>query len=213
MTTGLQRRTRRAFWAWCFAGGAALSFALSTPAAEPPTRVEPDLIALAKLAMITLPPPPAWPAAAAGTNWSVEDFSLEFAKSSDHAPRVIYSRTSFVRPPHAWLVAFAEWFNRLQKSLKLTYKDEAWDCDDFARCFVAFADMVALGAGESRGSICMGWATVFNRESFAGVDAGGGHAVVVVATSKGIFVIEPSNGKMAALGKYPNRDEFEDVYF
>ncbi len=211
MPTYLQRLMVRGFRARWLVSGALQLLALSSRAADLPTHVEPDLAALAKLTMLTLPPPPAWPAARAETNWSVEDFSAEFAKSSDHAPRIIYSRESFVRPDHAWLTAYAEWFNRLQKALKLTYKDQAWDCDDFARCFVAFADMVALGAGESRGSIGVGWATVHNRLAFGGVGPGGGHAIVVVATSNGIFVIEPSTGKMAALGKYPNRDEFEDV--
>lgn len=193
------------------AGLASLALVASLRAAEAPARVEPDLIALAKLATISLPPPPAWPSGGPAANWSVEDFQGEFAKHSDRMPRIIHSRVSFVRPQHAWLISFVEWFNRLQKALKFTYRDEVWDCDDFARCFVSFADMVALGSGESRGSICLGWATVFNRRAFGGVSAGGGHAVVVVGTSEGLFVIEPSSGKIVALGKYPNRDDFEDV--
>ena len=194
------------------AGGlAGLVLATLARAAELPTRVEPDLLALARQATISLPPPPAWPAGKTESHWSVEDFEAEFAKNSNRPPRIIHSRLSFLRPQHDWLVSFVDWFNRLQKSVKITYKDQVFDCDDFARCFVSFADMIALGSGESRGSICVGWATVMNRRAFGGVGAGGGHAIVVVGTSEGIFVIEPSSGKMAALGKYPNRDEFVDV--
>jgi hypothetical protein len=160
-----------------------------------------------------LNPPPPWSGGQATALWSIDDLAAEFGKVTDRPPNINYSRESFLRPDHAWLVAFTKWFMRLQKSLKLVFKDEVWDCDNYARCFVAFANMIALSGNEPRGSICAGWATVFNRFSFGGVEASGigGHAVVVVGTTEGIFVIEPQTGEMVALRAYPNRHDFEDI--
>ena len=63
---------------------------------------------------------------------------------------------------------------------------------------VTFADLLALKSGETRGTFCIGWATVYYRRPFAGV-RGGAHAIVIVGTSKGLFVIEPQDGTIAAL--------------
>jgi hypothetical protein len=145
--------------------------------------------------------------------WSVEDITAEFGKVTDRVPAIHSASSEFVRPDHRWLVSFTGWFMRLQKALKLDFRNQVWDCDDFARCFVAFSNMAALGAGETRGSICAGWATVANSRAFGGVEGSnmGGHAIVIVGTSAGLFVIEPQSGEMAALSDYPNRDGFADV--
>jgi ligand-binding sensor domain-containing protein len=36
---------------------------------------------------------------------------------------------------------------------------------------------------------------------------------VIVGTSKGLFVIEPQDGTIAALKDFPNRNTIESVYF
>ncbi|MBI5768247.1 MAG: hypothetical protein HZA93_10660 [Verrucomicrobia bacterium] len=177
------------------------------------TLIVPDLAALSRLPSITLPPSPVYARDRAGGVWSVDEIAAEFGRITDRPPAINFNRPAFVRPDHRWLVAFNDWFMRLQKALKLAYRDEVWDCDDFARCFVAFANMVALGGGETRGSICVGWATVANLRAFGGqaASSGGGHAIVIVGSADGLFVIEPQSGKMAALPDYPNRDSFVEV--
>lgn len=197
----------RRFIAW-------LSFAALTgaaTAAEIAKQVEPDLAELGRLPLIQLNPPPAWSSGRPGAAslWTVDDIAAELRKITDRPPNLNYSRESFVRPDHAWLVAYTKWFVRLRKSLKLDFKNEAWDCDNYARCFVAFANVVASGGSETRGSICVGWATVYHRFAFGGVAGGGAHAVVIVGTSNGLFVIEPQTGEMAPLRAYPNRNDFE----
>ena len=190
-----------------------LGGALRVPAAEV-ERIVPDFAALARQAMVTLPPPPAWPKGTNGGTWTVEEIMAEWGKHTDKMPRVDFVQSVFVRPEHEWVVAYASWFNRLLKSLKLSFKAQVFDCDNYAQTFVAFANLIALKGGETRGSICVAWAKVANLRSFGGVESSdlGGHAVVMVGTTKGIFVIEPQSGQMASLQEYPNRDEFAEVH-
>lgn len=206
----------------CFAGNergarawvACILAVLAHPLLSAPPAAQvliPDLAALAKQQKVVIPEPPAWIKTVSLPLWSVDDVAAGFKQVTDKPPQFSYSRTAFVRPDHAWLVAFDKWFRQMTKALKIGYVDEVFDCDNFARCFVAFADLAAMRGGENRGSICLGWATVFNREAFSGVAAGGAHAVVIVGTSDGLFVVEPQSGKMVALTKYPNRDEFVEV--
>lgn len=176
-------------------------------------RIKPDFTALAREAMVTLPPPPAWDPKQTATVWTVDDVTAEFAKVTDTPPHVNFLRSKLLRPDHAQLVDFKTWFHKIEKPLKIRFVDQLWDCDNYASCFVAFADLLALKAGETRGSVCIGWATVFYRFSFAGIHAGGAHAVVIVGTSKGLFIVEPQDGTMVALRDFPNRHTIEEVYF
>ena len=177
--------------------------------------LEPDIVALGRQVMVTLPPAPAYALGASGGLWSVDEISAQVARITDHAPTINSNALSFVRPEHRWLVSFNAWFMQLQKALKIKYKDGTFECGDFARCYVAFANMVALSGGERRGSICVAWGTVGNARDFGGVSGGsvGGHAVVIVGTSEGLFVVEPQTGVMAPMREYPNRDTFEELNF
>lgn len=176
-------------------------------------KITPDFTALAKQALLTLPPPPPWDATRDAKIWAIDDVKAEFAKITDTPPRVNFLRSKLLLPEHSWLLDFRGWFRSLQKPLKVRFEGELWDCDDYANCFVAFADLLALKAGDTRGSFCIGWATVYYRNPFAGIRAGGAHAVVIVGTSKGLYVLEPQDGTMIALKDFPNRHTIEDVYF
>ena len=176
-------------------------------------RIVPDLATLARQALISLPPPPAWGKNHDSTVWTVDEIKTEFGKITDTPPRVNSIRGKLVRADHRWLVDFKGWFRSVQKPLKIHFEDQLFDCDNYANCFVAFADLLALQAGESRGSFCIGWATVHYRNRFAGIRAGGAHAVVMVGTTQGLFVLEPQDGTMVALRDFPNRHTIEEVYF
>jgi len=171
-----------------------------------------DVAALVRRAMVTLPAPPAWAPAAPVTVWTVDEIKAEFAKVTSTPPQVNFVRTTFLRPDQAWLVRFKGWFRALEKPLKLRFEDQLWDCDNYANCFVAFADLLTLQSGETRGALCVGWATVYYQRPFAGIN-GGAHAVAVAGTSQGLYIIEPQDGTMVALRDYPNRDTIEAVYF
>ncbi len=173
----------------------------------------PDFAALARLAITELPAPPVWDTKQSATVWTIDDVQAELAKVTHKPPRVNSQRTTLLRPDHGWLTDFSGWFRQVQKPLKIRFVDELWDCDNYSNCFVAFADLISLKSGETRGSLCVGWATVYYERAFAGIRAGTGHAVVIVGTSKGLFIVEPQDGTMVALAKFPNRDTIEEVFF
>jgi hypothetical protein len=175
-------------------------------------RLVPDLESVARSALLVLPPPPAWSAGTAAGTWTIDDIKAELARHTDRPPRVNFVRTSMLRPDHAWLVAFKGWFRTIQKPLKMHFEHQLFDCDNYANAFVAFADLLALKAGEARGSACIGWATVYYRRPFAGVRAGA-HAVVVVGTSQGLHILEPQDGTMVPLAEFPNRHTIEEINF
>lgn len=199
----------------CVAGGVLWASAVLCRAdpASAAGRIVPDFAALAREAMLTLPAPPPWDTTQTATLWTIDDIKAEFARITDTPPRVNFVRSKLLRPEHTQLMDFKGWFRKLEKPLQIHFVDQLWDCDNYANCFVAFADLLSLRAGETRGSVCIGWATVFYRFKFAGIRAGGAHAVVIVGTSKGLFVIEPQDGTMIALREYPNRHTIEEVNF
>ena len=176
-------------------------------------RVVPNLAALAGQPMTELPSPPPWVADPSSSQRTIGQIIDELEKATGKSPTVNYVRPMYVLPDYPWLIGFAKWFRKLGKPLNIHYEDGLFDCDKYSRCFVAFADILARKGGETRGSICMGWATVFNEHGFAGVAAGGAHAIVIVGTSRGLFVIEPQNGTMVPLSGYPNRETLVAVYF
>lgn len=193
--------------------GAAL---LAVPPADAqnvaPGKLVPDLEAVARSALLVLPPPPTWAANTGAGTWTIDDIRAELARHTDRPPRVNFVRTSMLRPDHAWLVDFKGWFRSIQKPLKMHFEHQLFDCDNYANAFVAFADLLALKAGEARGSACIGWASVYYRRPFAGVRAGA-HAVVVVGTSRGLHILEPQDGTMVPLAEFPNRHTIEEINF
>jgi len=199
-------------------GGAAgvlsalLGFVAAAPAlAESVERVVPDIAALSRLPVTVLPPAPVWVAGSGKPTCTVEDIVGELRAVTPKTPKIIHQASSFVRPDHQWMVAYVKWFRKLDTSLNLHFEDELFDCDKFARCFVAYAALIAQQGGENRGSLCVGWAVVDNQRSFGGVGAGGGHALVIADTSQGLFVVEPQTGAMTSLGDYPNRDGLAEL--
>lgn len=162
--------------------------------------------------MVNLPSPPSWPPSGAASEWTIEDIKAEFAKVTDTPPQVNFVRTRFLLPPQPWLLDFKRWFRALEKPLRLHFEDALWDCDNYANCFVAFADLLALRSGEARAPLCIGWAMVEYQRPFAGVKSGA-HAVVIAGSREGLFVIEPQDGTIVALRAFPNRHTIEQVFF
>lgn len=175
-------------------------------------KIRPDFAALAKQASVTLPPPPAWVPANDAATWTVDDLQRELARVTDTPPKLNTLRTRLLRPPHRWAVDFKKWFSNVQKELKIEFRNQLWDCDDYANCFVAFADLLAMKAADTRGDLCIGWATVYYRRAFAGIRAGGAHAVVIIGTDEGLFVLEPQDGTIVPLGRFPNRHTIEELH-
>ncbi|MBS0663489.1 MAG: hypothetical protein JSR48_09500, partial [Verrucomicrobia bacterium] len=174
--------------------------------------VVPDVATLARQEPARLPPPPAWRVGTAAGLWRIEDVMAQFRAASSRPPPINHVRSAFVRPDLAWLRAYIAWFGHLRDPLQLRFSDEQFDCDKYSRCFAAFADLLAMQAGETRAPIAVGWAIVYNAYPFAGISAGISHSVVVVGTTDGVYVVEPQNGEMVPLAEYPNRDSLLAVY-
>ena len=173
-------------------------------------RIVPDFDALSKQATLSLPAPPTWVPSGNESVCTVEQVQDELGRTLTKRPQIIHEADAFVKPDHAWLTAYVKWFSRLERPLNLHFADDLFDCVNYSRCFVAFADLLARKAGESRASICVGWADVHNDKEFGGVASGNGHAIVIADTNEGLFVIEPQTGTMIALAKYPNRNLLEE---
>ena len=193
--------------------GVALLLAPPAAPAADAGRIAPDFAALAREAAVTLPPPPQWSPAQNVPSWSIDELEDEFRKHTDTPPRVNMVRTRLLRPDHRWAVEFVRWFRSVQKPLKLRYRDQSWDCDDYANCFVAFADLLVLKAGGSHGGMCVGRASIYYRRKFADVPAGSAHALVLLGTSDGLYLVEPQDGTIVALRQFPNRDTIEELNF
>ena len=175
-------------------------------------RIVPDVAALAGQPLTTLPAPPAWVEIPPGPSWTVAKVAADFRAATAKPPPITYVRAEFIRPDYQWFLAYIKWFRSLHKPLHMEYEEDAFDCDKFSRCFVAFANLLAEKSGETRGSLCVGWAVVFNDRTFAGVAAGGQHAVVIVDTTAGLIVVEPQTGAIIPLRDYPNRDTLSAFY-
>lgn len=198
----------------CFAAGLLSLLGAGTALADAGRsgRLSPDAENLAKGAFVRLPAPPRWTEADAGGTWTAEEIRAAFARVTDTPPQINHVRSEFLLPRAEWLGRFKTWFAKLERPLRLRFEGEQWDCDNYANCFVTFTDLLALRDGENRGTLAVGWATVYYRRPFAGIE-GGAHAVVIAATAEGLYMIEPQDGTMVPLEKFPNRDSIEAVYF
>lgn len=90
------------------------------------------------------------------------------------------------------------------KTPHMRYKPESYDCDNFARTFVVFADLAGIENFE--GQITLVRLYVTQKYTWAGVPAGGGHALVAFRSDKGWFVYEPQGRSYIEARKYPNRE-------
>jgi hypothetical protein len=103
---------------------------------------------------------------------------------------------AYLPPARDWLVGdFYRWFHGCIGALGVSsYRREAWDCEDFADLFAAFARICHRRTSpDSRAGLPVG-ILYYVRE------AGGGHAINVALTSDhGVTFIEPQNGELLSL--------------
>jgi hypothetical protein len=125
-----------------------------------------------------------------------------------YAPRQQAPRGTVAAVEARWLKAYAAWYLEFLFRMNARYRADAFDCDDFARTFSTFT-RTARGAGIDARPL-IGMALVRQDRAWAGQAAGGHHAVVIAATDRGWMVVEPQNGRMVRLDRYPNA---ETIYF
>lgn len=119
--------------------------------------------------------------------------------------------------PHEWLMdRFLPYFLDTVFRLGLRFTDEGFDCDNYARLFrdelnLQYRLQVTTEGQEPACAVF----TVRQKRTFGVVPGQSGytHALVLVRTEKGWYVVEPQDGTISMLGKYPNRAHLRRVYF
>lgn len=158
-------------------------------------------LALLQSGSIVLPPLPVWPAGRAFC-------SLEFVAQAirRHSPGCTIAQpkdASFIIVPLALLREAIAWSLRLQRQLG-GFTAESRDCDDFADAFDCAVSWMCSRAGITAAPV-VGCISVEQRHPWAGAPAGGAHAINLVLTDAGLWIVEPQNGEACPIELYPNR--------
>jgi hypothetical protein len=119
------------------------------------------------------------------------------------------SDVKFQLVSYQWLEEFVEWTWTFDREIGLDYVPESFDCDDYAMMFSLFSSRVASLAGV-KASPLVGRIVVRHDIAFGGVKAtpGKNHALICVATDRGIYIVEPQTNspfRLVPLTKYKNR--------
>lgn len=137
-----------------------------------------------------------------------------FARVAEELPSapVLLSDATFTRVNRefvgeliAWTRSFLVETNRASRDgTRTAYIPESFDCDKFAKAFSLAVEMSASRAGLKAQPLV---ARIFVNQAvaFGGVPAGGGHALIAIATDGGIIVVEPQSGASIPWEQYPNR--------
>lgn len=138
--------------------------------------------AIAPADRVEIPRAPAWQEPA---NAAPVESSTVIIEARRIAPGAVVSAadTLYIPLSHQWLECYVSWTWQVAESMGVVYVPESGDCDDFTNLF---ADVVALKAQQAkrRASPLVAKLTVT-------APGGKRHALVGVATDRGIFVIEP----------------------
>ena len=97
--------------------------------------------------------------------------------------RLSGSDDSYTRVSHAWLERYVTWTWAAAKAVGLRYVPESFDCENFATLFCEIAAKKAAGAG-TRSAPLVAVVTLAQ-------PGGARHAMVGVATDRGLYIVEP----------------------
>lgn len=117
--------------------------------------------------------------------------------------KALFTDAQYVRVKHDYFLEFNKWF---MAATKRSYKDlgDGYDCDNFAHLYKSLMSTASY-KNNSKREVLAGVIFVTQRKDFGGVSAGQyNHALNLVGTDKGWFVIEPQTGKFCELKDYPN---------
>ncbi len=142
----------------------------------------------------------------------IETFREEFSQLAQADPNFEHVDEAYLPVHHGWFLKFIDWYLEAVRSAGIVYEVDVWDCDNFALGLSSFANLAAAQAGFYQKNALVGWFTVHNVETWAGVPSHTNHALVLFQSEKGIFVVEPQNGKIIKLNHYPNAAYIKDVY-
>ena len=110
----------------------------------------------------------------------------------------------YVKVKYDYLVNFNKWFIAATKRFYRKDLGDGYDCDNFAHLYKSLMSTAAY-KNNSKREILVGVIFVAQRKDFGGIPAGKyNHALNLIGTEKGWFVIEPQTGEMCELKDYPN---------
>jgi|GEM_PF-5090052 len=122
--------------------------------------------------------------------------------------KIRWSDKVYERVSYEWLKEYMHWTWNAHWQAGVEYTAESFDCEEFSLSFYLHAARAASEAGQKTSPL-IGRMVVRLDHPFSGVEAAPGktHELVVVATDRGPFVVEPqthSPHRLVALDKYPN---------
>jgi hypothetical protein len=111
---------------------------------------------------------------------------------------------------------FNNWFNKLlfeNGLLSLGENGEALDCENYAMLYKSTMSLANLKSG-NKNELAVGIVVVRQMNEFARIPATGGlHAVNLVMTNKGWYIVEPQTNQFILLEDYPNQEYVQYIIF
>lgn len=125
--------------------------------------------------------------------WLAED-STYFLPTKENMDTVIY------------------YLDEVFRKFNITYIPEGIDCDDFARTKTALSKLIISHAYRIEASPAIFTIFVFQKNRWAGVSSGGGHALIVYACTDQfgnpkVFIWEPQGSQQVSVLDYPNKEQ------
>ena len=118
--------------------------------------------------------------------------------------KAIFTDHDYVKVKYDYLVNFNKWFIAATKRFYRKDLGDGYDCDNFAHLYKSLMSTAAY-KNDSKREVLAGVIFVAQRKAFGGIPAGKyNHALNLIGTEKGWFVIEPQTGEMCELKDYPN---------
>ncbi len=132
-------------------------------------------------------------------------------------PCLRFDDERYVVVDHRWLQeTFLPYFRTFLNHVHANTSGEGYDCDDYTFLFRAKLVLSNVLAGGARaGAVPCGRLIVDQNRAFAGVpgSARARHALVLVRTEQGWFVVEPQTCAMTPLAAYPNLATIAEILF
>ena len=154
---------------------------------------------------------------AGGAVTTITPTELE-AEIRAHSPQLMVFNSP--RNSHAvihadWLEPLLDWYADLLFRFGLYYERNEWDCENYAQMLASLASVQSTRAGYKGLNMPVGWITVRPLRPWANVPGAtdATHALNLIRTHRGFYVIEPQNGARVALADYPNRDQILSAFF
>ena len=117
--------------------------------------------------------------------------------------RCIFFDFHYIGVKHEFFVEYTKWFTRVKDRIVGAYRPTSFDCDNFALLYKSLMSTSIYKNNKNR-EILVGIISVKQKKAILGIDEGVLHALNIVKTDKGWFVVEPQTGEFISLKDYPN---------